>query len=157
MKINRTFVFRAVSVLLIVALALTMLFIGRKHIVYIDNKTIEYDGGSVSALYKIEYKNAAGETKKLYQRERGQIDLMGQHNTITLLVTEKKGGEEIEKKIRLDIPFSKDAVVVNIPALLAGLDESIWMTDFVSLATTSTTETEEEVVLSDDFGLGDDF
>ncbi len=157
MKINRTFVFRAVAVLLLVALALTMLFIGRKHIVYIDNKTIEYDGGSVSALYKIEYKNSAGETKKLYQRERGQLDLMGQQNTITLLVTEKKGGEEVEKKIRLDIPFAKDAVVVNIPALLAGLDESIWMTDFVSLATTSTTAAEEEVVLSDDFGLGDDF
>lgn len=157
MKITRTFVFRAVTILLLVALALTMLFIGRKHIVYIDNKSLDYDGGGVSALYKIEYKNAAGETKKLYQRERGQIDLMGQHNTITLTITEKKGGEEVEKKIRLDIPFKKDAVVVNIPALLQGLDESIWMTDFVSLATTSETSAEEEVVLSDDFGLGDDF
>ena len=154
-QFNKTFWFRAATVVLLIVIAVIMLFIGRKHIIYIDNKTLEYDGGKVSALYKVEFVNEDGETKKLYQRERGEIDFMGQAHTLNLTVTEKKGGEEVVHKIKLNIPFGKDAVVVNVPALLAGLDKSIWMTDFVSLATTSTTEGAEEVVLGDDFGLGD--
>ena len=156
-KTNRTFWFRAASVLLLIVIAVIMVLIGRKHIIYLDNKALEYDGGKVSALYKVEFVNEDGETKKLYQRERGEIDIMGQTKTIDLLVTEKKGGEEVAHKIKLSIPFKKDAVVVNVPALLAGLDESIWMTDFVSLATASeTTEAKETVDLTDDFGIGSD-
>ena len=152
-KTNRTFWFRTASILLLIVIAVIMVIIGRKHIVYIDNKALEYDGGKVSALYKIEFVNQNGETKKLYQRERGEIDFMGQSHTLNLTVTEKKGGEEVVHKIKLNIPFGKDAVVVNVPALLAGLDQSIWMTDFVSLATTTTAE-DAEVNLSDDFGIG---
>lgn len=159
MKINfnKTFWYRAACILLLVLIAALMIIIGRKHIVYLDNKALEYEGGKVNALYKVEFVNNSGETKKLYQRERGETSIMGQSTTLTLLVTEKKGGEEVEHKIKISIPFKKDAVVINVPALLAGLDQSIWMTDFVSLATTSeTSAAEEEVVLGDDFGFGSD-
>ena len=154
-QLNKTFWFRTASVLILIVIAIIMLFIGRKHIVYLDNKTLEYDGGKVSAFYKVEFVNENGETKKLYQRERGEIDFMGQSHTLNLTITEKKGGEEVVHNVKLDVPFGKDAVVVNIPALLAGLDESIWMTDFVSLATTTTSAEDEKVVLTDDFGIGD--
>lgn len=155
-EFNKTFWYRAACILLLVAVAVLMIFIGRKHIVYLDNKALDYDGGRVNALYKIEFINNQGETKKLYQRERGETSIMGQTKTITLVVTETKGGEEVEHKIKLSIPFSKDAVVVNVPALLAGLDQSIWMTDFVSLATVSDSSADEEVVLGDDYGIGSD-
>ncbi len=167
-KTNRTFWFRAAAIALLIVIAVIMVFIGRKHIVYIDNKTYEFSDeyedeyedrfaeGEIKALYKVEFVNHNGETKKLYQRERGEIDLMGQSHTLSLTVTEKKGGEEVVHVIKLNIPFGKDAVVINVPALLAGLDQSFWMTDFVSLATTSETTEVEEVDLGDDFGIGDD-
>ncbi len=153
-NLNKTFWYRAACILLLIIIAVVMVFIGRKHIVYLDNKALEYEGGSVSALYKVEFVNSSGETKKLYQRERGELDIMGQTKTIELLVTEKKGGEEIERKIKISVPFKKDAVVINVPALLAGLEESVWMTDFVSLATGSESSADEEVELGDDFGFG---
>ncbi len=169
MKIHfsKTFWFRTVSIVLLIVIAVVMLFIGRKHIIYIDNKTYEFEDefedeyedrfedGEIKALYKVEFVNQDGETKKLYKRERGEMSIMGQNTTLALTVTETKGGEEVVHRIKLHIPFGKDAVVINVPALLAGLDQSFWMTDFVSLATTTTSAAEEEVVLSDDFGIGD--
>ncbi len=152
---NKTFFYRLGGILLLIIIAVIMIFIGRKHIIYVDNKTLEYDGGSVNALYKIEVSCGKNDTKKLYQRERGELTILGQSATLNLTVTRTKGGQEEEISYRLHVPFKKDAVVINIPALLAGLDEDVWMTDFVSLAT-STTAAEEEVVLSDDFGLGED-
>lgn len=153
MKVNKTILCRIGIVLVLIIIAVIMIFIGRKHIIYLDNKTLDYDGGSVSALYKIEVSVKNNDTKKLYQRERGEITIMGQNTTLNLVITDKKGGKEREVSYHLHIPFSKDAVVINMPALLEGLDESVWMTDFVSLAS-STTSADEEVVFSDD-GMGD--
>lgn len=148
-KVNKTLLYRIGVVLLLVVIAVIMIFIGRKHIIYVDNKTLD----DVSALYKIEVSVKNNDTKKLYQRERGEITIMGQKAKLNLVVTDKKGGSERELTYTLHIPFKKDAVVVNIPAMLAGLDESVWMTDFVSLAT-ATTAADETVVLTDD-GMGD--
>ncbi len=153
MKLSKTFVYRATVVLILVLLAVIMIFTGRKHIIYLDNKTLDYDGGSVNAFYKVEVSVKNNDTKKLYQRERGEITTMGQQVTLNLIITDKKGGLERDINYRVRIPFEKDAVVINVPALLAGLDESIWMTDFVSLATVSEAQ-EEEVILTDD-GMGD--
>ncbi len=154
-KMQKTFYFRLAAVLFLVILAVIMIFAGRKHIVYLDNKSYQYDGGKLDAMYKVEFLNQDGEIKKLYQRERGELSFLGQINTLTLSVTEKKGGKEVTSKIRFFIPFEKDAVVINVPALLAGRDKSEWMTDFVSLATATSGSTEsEQVVLTDDFGLG---
>lgn len=153
MKVNKTVLYRIGIVLVLVIIAVIMIFIGRKHIIYLDNKTLDYDGGTVSALYKIEATVKNNDTKKLYQRERGEVTIMGQHTTLHLVITDKKGGKEREVSYPLHIPFGKDAVVINMPALLEGLDESVWMTDFVSLAT-QTTAVDEEVVLTDD-GMGD--
>lgn len=148
-KVNKTLLYRIGVVLLLVVIAVIMIFIGRKHIIYVDNKTLD----DVSALYKIEVSVKNNDTKKLYQRERGEITIMGQKAKLNLVVTDKKGGSERELTYTLHIPFKKDAVVVNIPAMLKGLDESVWMTDFVSLATATTAE-DATVVLSDD-GMGD--
>ncbi len=148
-KVNKTLLYRIGVVLLLVVIAVIMIFIGRKHIIYVDNKTLD----DVSALYKIEVSVKNNDTKKLYQRERGEITIMGQKAKLNLVVTDKKGGSERELTYTLHIPFKKDAVVVNIPAMLKGLDESVWMTDFVSLATATTAE-DATVVLTDD-GMGD--
>lgn len=153
MKVSKTFLYRAGVVFFLVLIGVIMIFTGRKHIIYVDNKAIDYDGGSVSALYKIEVTVKNNDTKKLYQRERGEITVMGQNVTLNLVITDKKGGSERDIGYRIHIPFEKDAVVINVPALLEGLDESIWMTDFVSLATTSGSA-DETVILTDD-GMGD--
>lgn len=154
-KIDKTFWFRLGAIALLIVIAIIMLFIGRKHIVYVDNKTIEYEGSSYSAIYKVEVSARNNDKKKLYARERGELVMKGQGTTLHLVITEVKGGSEKSIDYKLNVPFGKDAVVINIPALLAGLPQSVWMTDFVSLATTSSSQ-EETVVLTDDFGIGED-
>ena len=154
-KINRTFLFRLGVIALLLIIAVTMLFIGRKHIVYIDNKTLEYEGSSYSALYKVEVSSRNNDNKKLYARERGELTIMGQKTALHLVITKTKGGTEESIDYKFSVPFGKDAVVINIPALLAGLPQDVWMTDFVSLATPSSTES-DTVVLTDDFGIGSD-
>ena len=46
-----------------------------------------------------------------------------------------------------------DGVVLNVPALLAGAPEEVYLSEFVSLAV-ETSSTEEEIV-TDEFSLGD--
>jgi len=152
-KIDKTFWFRLGAITLLLLIAILMIFIGRKHIVYVDNKTFEYEGSTYSAVYKVEVFDKNNDNKKLYARERGELIMKGQGTNLHLVVTQSKGGVEESINYKLNVPFGKDAVVINIPALLAGLPQDVWMTDFVSLATTSSTES-DTVVLTDDFGIG---
>lgn len=154
-KFDKTFWYRLGAIALLLIIAIIMLFIGRKHIVYVDNKTFESDGASYSAMYKVEVSARNNDNKKLYARERGELVMKGQSTTLHLTITQAKGGAEESLDYKLKVPFGKDAVVINIPALLAGLPQDVWMTDFVSLATNTSTEA-DTVVLTDDFGLGDD-
>ncbi len=155
MKFGKSFWYRLGAIALLLIIAIIMLFIGRKHIVYVDNKTFESDGKSYSAMYKVVVSSRNNGNKKLYARERTELVMQGQSTTLHLTVTKTKAGAEESIDYKLHVPFSKDAVVINIPALLAGLSQDVWMTDFVSLATTSSSEA-NTVDLSDDFGFGED-
>lgn len=153
-KLGKSFWYKLCAIALLLIIAIIMLFIGRKHIVYVDNKTFENDGISYSAMYKVEVSARDNDNKKLYARERGELVIKGQSVTLHLTITQTKGGSEESLDYKLRVPFGKDAVVINIPALLAGLPQDVWMTDFVSLVQTSSEA--DTVVLTDDFGLGND-
>lgn len=155
-RVDKSFWYRLGAITLLLIIAIIMLFIGRKHIVYVDNKTFENDGASYSAMYKVEVSARNNDNKKLYARERGELVMKGQSTTLHLTITQAKGGSEESIDYKLYVPFGKDAVVINIPALLAGLPQDVWMTDFVSLATPSSSSEADTVDLSDDFGFGDD-
>ena len=52
-KSKRTLVFQIAAVLVLVVIAIIMAIIGRGHTVYIDNKTLEYNGQTYETPYKV--------------------------------------------------------------------------------------------------------
>ena len=53
MKMKRTFLFRAGAILLLLIIAGIMMVIGRGHTVYIENKSLDYNGQTYSTPYKV--------------------------------------------------------------------------------------------------------
>lgn len=140
------------ALVVLLAVAGCMFIIGRGHTVYFDNKTLEIGENSYPAMQKVVVKVQGEKDSKLAKRERGMAKCTGQNFRMTLEVTVNKGDEPVTHEIKLKLPYSWDGIVVNIPGLLAGLDESQYLSQFVS---TVEEAPEEEEVTTDEFGLGD--
>ena len=52
MKAKRRLLFQILAVVLLVAIGYTMTIIGRGHTIYLDSKTLEYDGQTYKPAYK---------------------------------------------------------------------------------------------------------
>ena len=150
-KTRRT-LFSLLLVLVLVCVGAAMMVIGRGHTVYFDNKTLEeYQGQTYKAAHKIVVTVKGEEVAKLGARERGMSVWIGQNFKMVLEVTQEKGGEPAIHEIDLKLPYSVDGIVINLPALLAGLPEEAWFSEFVP----AETEVPEEEVPGegDEFGL----
>ena len=156
MKSKRRKLFIALTVLALAAVAACMMVIGRGHEIYLDNKTLEgYEGQDYKAFDRVVVTVKGEEVAKLGKRERGSAIWIGQSFKMTLEITEKKGEEPVVKEISLKLPYDMDGIVVNLPALLAGLPEEAWLSEFVPAVTEAPAE-EETPGEGDDFGLGGD-
>ncbi len=151
MNKNRSLLFRIGAVVILVAIAAVMMIVGRGHTVYLDNKTLEYEGQTYTAPYKAVILVKDKQVAKLYARERGSSTNIGQSFTMTLKITQEKGGEEVTSTHTLKIPYSIDGIVVNLPGYLAGLPEEAWMSEFVPLATEADDSTAEDLPDDDEF------
>ena len=152
MNKTRRIVFSLVLVLILVAVAACMMVIGRGHTVYFDNKTLEdYQGQTYKAFDKVVVTVKGEEVAKLSKRDRGMSIWIGQNFKMILEVTREKGDEAEIHEIDLKLPYSVDGIVVNLPALLAGLPEEAWYSEFVP----AEPEAPEEEVPGegDEFGL----
>lgn len=154
---GRRLVFLLLLVVVLVAICGVMMLIGRGHTVYFDNKSLEYQGTTYEAPYKIEIhvgNNADGDAlSKLYDNERASADQIGQKITVTLIVTQEKGGdEEAPVTYTIPLPYGMDGPIINLPAYLAGLPEEAYLSEFIPVITE---EPEETVVIDDGMGLGD--
>ena len=139
---KRRLLFRAAAVLILVAIAACMMVIGRGHTVYIDNKTLEYEGQTYKAYYRaVVYVNGE-KLSKLSARERGMATNIGQKFSMTVGIVEEKGQDEKPVDITVQLPYNWDGIIVNIPGYLAGLPQGAWMTEFVS--TPSEADMQEE-------------
>ena len=147
----RKLLFRVGAVLLLVVIAGIMFIIGRGHTVYLDNKTLEYNGETYSALYKIEVVKDGETLTKLGKRERGMATNIGQNFEITLRITREKKGAEETKVIQLKLPYSMDGIILNLPGYLEGLPEEAYLSEFISSAETEPVE--EETPTEDEFGI----
>lgn len=155
MKSKRRTLFIALTVLALAAVAACMMVIGRGHEIYLDNKTLEgYEGQDYKAFDRVVVTVKGEEVAKLGKRERGSAIWIGQSFKMTLEITEKKGEEPVVKEISLKLPYDMDGIVVNLPALLAGLPEEAWLSEFVPAVTE--TPVEEDPVIDDGFGLEGD-
>ena len=153
MKNKRQIIFRAVALAIVLAVAAAMFVIGRGHTIYFDNKTCEYNGQSVEAFYKVNVTVGGEKVAKLSARDRGMTDIMGQSVTMTLEITDQKGGTPHAHKVTLGVPYNMDGIILNLPALMAGLPEDAYMSEFVITAPVQ--DEAEEEVNTDEFDMGD--
>lgn len=151
---KKALLIRLIVVALCVALGAAMMVIGRGHTIYLDNKTLEdYQGQEYKSFEKVVISVKGQEEIKLAKRERDMATCLGQSFHMTVEVTEKKGGEPRVEEIDLKLPYSMDGIIVNLPALLAGLPEEAWMTEFIPAPEPEDTE---EPDIGDEFGMGED-
>lgn len=151
---KKALLIRLIVVALCVALGAAMMVIGRGHTIYLDNKTLEdYQGQEYKSFEKVVISVKGEEDIKLAKRERDMATCLGQSFHMTLEVTEKKGDQPRVEEIDLKLPYSMDGIIVNLPALLAGLPEEAWMTEFIPAPEPEETE---EPDVGDEFGMGED-
>lgn len=144
---KRTLVLRIAAVLILIVIGIIMAIIGRGHTVYIDNKTLEYGGQTYETPYKVVVSVDGEQVAKLYKRERGSSTCIGQSFTMTLDITQEKGGEETSQTVTIALPYNMDGIIVNLPGYLAGLPEEAWMSEFIAAPET---ETEAETSAGED-------
>ena len=70
MKAKRRLLFQILAVVLLVAIGYTMTIIGRGHTIYLDSKTLEYDGQTYKPAYKTVVYVDGQQVAKLYDKER---------------------------------------------------------------------------------------
>lgn len=131
MKLRKILIPAAV-VLLCVALGALMMVIGRGHTVYIDNKTVEYNGTEYKAFYHVDVTvKGAEKTIKLDARDRGMAKWVGQNFHMELTITDEKGSQPRSLAVDLSLPYGMDGPILNLPALLAGQPQEAWLDEFI--------------------------
>ena len=153
MNKTKTLLIRIITVVFFVALAVLMYFLGRGHTVYLDNKKLEYNGKTYDTPYKVVVLVDGEQVAKLYDRERGSATCIGQKFTVTLEITEKKGGSETTQTYTIPLPKNMDGIIINLPAYLAGLGEDAYLTEFIPSPDAEIVE--EDTPSGDDFGMDD--
>ena len=147
----KRWIIRAAVVAVVIAVSALMMVIGRGHTIYVDNKTVEYGGQSYKGFDKVEVSIKGQDTAKLYPRERSMAPWIGQSFRMDLLIT-GEDGQETPYAVNLSLPYNMDGIILNIPALMAGLPEEAWLSEFIP---TPTAETDEDEVTTDEFGTGE--
>ena len=91
MNNKRKWIFRGCTLLVVLLIAALMFIVGRGHTVYIDNKTLEYNGETYEALQKSEVWVGGERLSKLGKRDRTMTTVIGNSFEMKLINTVKKG------------------------------------------------------------------
>ena len=132
---TRRLVIRVAAVLVLIIIGIIMSIIGRGHTIYLDNKTLEYNGQTYKAPYKVTIYVGDEQLTKLYDKERGSTTCLGQTFSVTLEVMETKNGSEEMQTYKIPVPKNMDGVIINIPGYLAGLPEEAYLSEFIAAPT----------------------
>ncbi len=157
---KKRLVIRIAALLVILAVAALMFVIGRGHTVYFDNKALEYNGTTYEGPYSVEVLVDGEKCAKLKDGERGMAETMGQSFSMDLMIKDEKQSDPKKIRVGLPLPYNMDGIIINIPALLAGLPEDAYMSEFIP--TPSDEELADEEVVTDEmeglmnFGEGSD-
>lgn len=150
MKKSRTILFRIGALVVLAAICGIMMVIGRGHTVYLDNRSLEYNGTTYETPYKVVVFVDGEQVAKLYDDERGMSICIGQKFTMDLEITQEKGGSEETTTVMLTLPYNMDGIVINLPAILAELPEEAYLSEFVPA---NEEPAEDEEVVIDEFGI----
>ena len=151
---KRSLIFKIGTLVVILGIAACMFVIGRGHTVYFDAKSIEYNGETLEPGYRTAVFVNGERVARLSDGDRGMATWIGQNFKMTVEVTPEKGADAKTYEYSIKLPFNMDGIVLNMPALLAGAPEEVYLSEFVSLATEVTSSSDEEII-TDEFALGD--
>lgn len=151
----RSLLFKIGAVVILVAIAVTMLFVGRGHTVYFDNKAIEINGEKIKGPYKVEVFVNGERVAKLYDKERGKATWIGQNFKMTLEITQEKGGDPVTKGYEMSLPHDWDGIIINLPGLLNKAPYDVFMTQYVQEEVVEEDEGDTGEVETDEFAIGD--
>ena len=154
---KRRLAFRLGAIALLVVIAACMMVIGRGHTVYVDNKSLDYNGETFAPYYRATVYVNGERLYKLQPKERTSATNIGQSFSMTLELIKEKGGETETVDIALKLPYNMDGIIVNIPGYMAGLPEEAWMTEFVSTPTEAEMQDEEIPTDEEDVLAGAEF
>lgn len=154
MNAKRKILLRVGAAALLLLIAGTMFVIGRGHTVYLDSRAIEYNGQTYTSPYKAVVFVDGEQVAKLYDKERGMAICIGPKFTMSLEITQTKGGEEQTTSRTLRLPHNMDGIIINLPALLAELPEEAYLSEFITAPIQ--TEAEDEKIITEDFVLPED-
>ena len=153
MKNKRRLLFRVAAIVIILVIAAVMFVIGRGHTLYFDNKETAYNGQTVEPFYKVVVTVGDQKPAKLSKGDRGMGEVMGQKLSMTVEITDEEGASPHAHKVNMSVPYNMDGITINIPALMAGLPEEAYLSEFV-IEVPDTGATDEEIV-TDEFDMGD--
>ena len=154
MKNKRRLLFRAAAIVIVLAVAAVMFVIGRGHTVYFDNKETSYNGQAVEPFYKVVVTVGDQKPAKLSAGDRGMGEVMGQKLSMTVEITDSEGASPHAHKVNMSVPYNMDGITINIPALMAGMPEEAYLSEFI-IEVPDTGATDEEIV-TDEVDLGED-
>ena len=154
MKNKRRLLFRAAAIVIILAVAAVMFVIVRGHTIYFDNKETSYNGQAVEPFYKVVVTVGDQKPAKLSAGDRGMGEVMGQKLSMTVEITDSEGASPHAHKVNMSIPYNMDGITINVPALMAGMPEEAYLSEFI-IEVPDTGDTDEEIV-TDEFDLGED-
>lgn len=129
-------------VVILILLGLLMYIVGKQHNVYFDNKDFE----GYKAFRSVEVTLDKQEPLELMKRDRDVQTVTNQVHKISIVTV---NGEEVELKVKFPIKWQN--ILINVPALVAGEPESVWMSEFVM--DDASYDDSEEVVTDDTAGL----
>ena len=151
---KRKLLFRVGAILIILVIAACMFVIGRGHTVYFDNKETSYNGQTIAPYYKVTVTVGDQKPAKLSKGDRGMADIMGQKLSMTIEITDAEGDQPHAHKVSMGVPYNMDGIMINVPALMQGLPQDAYMSEFI-IETPDTGSTDEEIV-TDEFDMGGD-
>ena len=154
---KRRLFFRLGAIALLVVIAACMMVIGRGHTVYVDNKSLDYNGETYKPYYRATVYVNGERISKLQPKERTSATNIGQSFSMTLELIKEKGQDAETVDISLKLPYKLDGIIVNIPGYMAGLPEEAWMTEFVSAPTEAEMQDEEIPTEEEDVLAGAEF
>ena len=141
------------TVVVILGIAACMFIIGRGHTVYFDAKAIDYNGETLKPGYRTAIFVNGERVARLEDGDRGMATCIGQTFKFRVEVTPEKGADAVPYELTGKLPYNMDGIVLNMPALLAGAPESVYLSEFVSMAVEASPA--EEEIVTDEFALGD--
>ncbi len=130
---NLSFYVRLGVIVIVVLLAVFLYHFGKQHTVYVDNRTIEIDGESYKALDWAEVSIDGRDSQEYSPRTRREEIVQRQKHTIHVIY-EDEDFNQFEVEAEFSIPLNDTQVVLSLPALVAGLSEDQYITEFIPMA-----------------------